>query len=131
MDSAYCSQVYFNGRTVVLDCILVHLITVSVFSNCFPKICFFFSLHQHMKRVSASLWSCHTTSSHLVWTSRLLRASTTTRGLMHLNPSALTPTALFYLCDADQVLQRHDGGERHLIALHRWMDSPKEYECQR
>lgn len=59
-----------------------------------------------MKRASASLWSCHTTSSPLVWTSPLLRASTPpTQGLANLTPPVLMPTAPFYPCDADQVRQ--------------------------
>lgn len=61
------------------------------------------SLHQHMRRVSASLWRFHTTPFRLVWASRLLRAST--QGPTPLIPSALT--ALFYLCDTDRVLWMH------------------------
>lgn len=61
------------------------------------------SLHQHMRRVSASLWRFRTTPFRLVWASRLLRAST--QGPTPLIPSALT--ALFYLCDTDRVLWMH------------------------
>lgn len=73
---------------------------------------FLLSLHQHMRRLSASLWRCHTTSFRLVWASRLLRAST--QGPTPLIPSALT--APFYLCDTDQVLWMHSE-EETLVAL--------------
>lgn len=96
--------------------------------SCAKRFYFLFScllsLHQHMRRVSASLWRCHTTSFHLVWASRLLIAST--RGPTPLIPSALT--APFNLCDTDRVLWMHTkdfgsittGGRTRLKGVSDW-----------
>lgn len=81
-----------------------------------------------MKKVSASLWSYHTASCHLAWTS-LLRASTPTRSPTHLVQSARTPTAPFYLCDAHRGHRPPDEWEGRLIAL--WTRLPKDYACWR
>lgn len=57
-----------------------------------------------MKRVSASLWCSHMTSSLPVWTSPLPRAPTTaTQGRAPLIPTTLISMALFFLCDSSSI----------------------------
>lgn len=80
---------------------------------------------QHMKRVSASLWSCRTTSSHLIWMSLLLRASTPTHRptfkQTYLIQSAPTQTALFFLCDrAVKLSAECDKLWKHLTEYKVW-----------
>lgn len=71
-----------------------------------PWFWFFPGSHHHpMKRASASLWSCHTASSHLVWTPHSHRVSTLALSparQRHLSSSPLEAAA-WRLCDADHI----------------------------
>lgn len=86
---------------------------------------------QHMKRVFASPWSCRTTSSHLAWTSLLLRVSTQTQELT-FRPTHLiqTLTAPFYLCDTDQGLQLPWRMWKRLLS-YRWWSHQTNTKAQR
>ena len=87
-----------------------------------------YSLLPHTKRASASLWSCRTTSSHLLWTSPHLRLSTPTQEptfrATHLIQSTRTPAPPFYMSDPHRLLKLPDECEKNSVALqadHDWI----------